>query len=299
MSALSEQIARFRRDADETQTALAEALGVSNRTVSKWENGESEPEVSYLTALADHFSTTVDALLGHAPKDPDPYAGAKGFEDLTARYSASLKEGTSRLLHAWIGLSHVERDGEPADRIPALPPDPWDEDVKKQREEQGWTSVSTAVTDSPLYTEFFTSDAVNMALALFPNRDNYGWLDSRAEELARALGLFADPRVLRLLRRMHEKDFPEKFTLAYAADLAGMKEEELEPVLSLLMGPPAPVELAEGAAKYWRYWYGSAGTLAFLSAFYSAFFTDSGARCGAFNGPFRPMIPHDGKEGTK
>ena len=129
MSALSEQNARFRRDADETQTALAEALGVSNRTVSKWENGESEPEVSYLTALADHFSVTVDALLGHAPKDPDPYAGAKGFEDLTARYSASLKEGTSRLLHAWIGLSHIERDGEPADRIPALPPDPWDEDV--------------------------------------------------------------------------------------------------------------------------------------------------------------------------
>ena len=41
MSALSEQIARFRRDADETQTALAEALGVSNRTVSKWENGVS------------------------------------------------------------------------------------------------------------------------------------------------------------------------------------------------------------------------------------------------------------------
>ena len=81
--------------------------------------------------------------------------------------------------------------------------------------------------------------------------------------------------------------------------LAGMKEEELEPILSLLMGPPAPVELAEGEAKYWRTWYGSAGTLAFLSAFYSAFFADSGARCGAFNGPFRPMIPQDGKEGTK
>ena len=41
MSLLSEQIARFRQAANETQTALADALGVSNRTVSKWENAVS------------------------------------------------------------------------------------------------------------------------------------------------------------------------------------------------------------------------------------------------------------------
>ncbi len=56
-----------------------------------------------------------------------------------------------------------------------------------------------------------TSDEVNMSVALFPNRSNYEWLDRQAEELARVIGLFADSRILRLLRRMHEKEFPREF----------------------------------------------------------------------------------------
>ena len=77
MTPLSDTIASLRREKNETQAALADFLGVSNRTVSKWENGDSEPEAQYLVALAGHFGTSVDALLGYAPKDPDPYGNAK------------------------------------------------------------------------------------------------------------------------------------------------------------------------------------------------------------------------------
>ena len=52
MSVLSDNIASLRREANETQSALADALGVSNRTVSKWENAESEPEAAMLSALS-------------------------------------------------------------------------------------------------------------------------------------------------------------------------------------------------------------------------------------------------------
>ena len=67
---LSENIAALRKAANETQNDLADALGVSNRTVSKWENGESEPDCRYLTELARHYRPTVDALLDFTPEPP-------------------------------------------------------------------------------------------------------------------------------------------------------------------------------------------------------------------------------------
>ena len=50
MKPLSDTIASLRREKNETQAALADFLGVSNRTVSKWENGESEPDAAALAA---------------------------------------------------------------------------------------------------------------------------------------------------------------------------------------------------------------------------------------------------------
>ena len=59
---LSENIAALRKAANETQNDLADALGISNRTVSKWENGESEPDCRTLMELARHYRTTWHAV---------------------------------------------------------------------------------------------------------------------------------------------------------------------------------------------------------------------------------------------
>ena len=53
----------LRRAAGMTQQELAEKLGVTNRTISKWETGETFPETSQLIPLADLFHVTVDELL--------------------------------------------------------------------------------------------------------------------------------------------------------------------------------------------------------------------------------------------
>ena len=53
----------LRRGAGMTQQELAEKLGVTNRTISKWETGETFPETSQLIPLADLFHVTVDELL--------------------------------------------------------------------------------------------------------------------------------------------------------------------------------------------------------------------------------------------
>lgn len=56
-------IARYRRRQGLTQTAMAEMLYVSNKTVSKWERGMGYPEITQLPALARLLGITVDQLL--------------------------------------------------------------------------------------------------------------------------------------------------------------------------------------------------------------------------------------------
>ena len=59
-------IAKRRKQKGLTQSQLAEYLGVSNKTVSKWETGGGLPDISLLIDLADALSITIDDLLkGH------------------------------------------------------------------------------------------------------------------------------------------------------------------------------------------------------------------------------------------
>lgn len=68
---LSEKIYYYRKKMGKSQEGLAEELGVSRQAVSKWETGESEPELSKLRALAAAFGVTVDFLLSEDAPAPD------------------------------------------------------------------------------------------------------------------------------------------------------------------------------------------------------------------------------------
>ena len=60
---LNEKIWNCRKKAGLSQEELGERVGVSRQAVSKWETGESAPEISKLKGLAEVFGTTVDWLL--------------------------------------------------------------------------------------------------------------------------------------------------------------------------------------------------------------------------------------------
>ena len=51
-----------------TQEDVAQFLSVSNKTVSKWENGASTPDLSMLVELSKYYGVTTDTLLGLAEK---------------------------------------------------------------------------------------------------------------------------------------------------------------------------------------------------------------------------------------
>ncbi len=59
---LAENIRNARKSIGLTQEQLAEKLGITLGTISKWEREASEPEISYLMELADILRTSMDAL---------------------------------------------------------------------------------------------------------------------------------------------------------------------------------------------------------------------------------------------
>ena len=63
-TAIGNYIAKKRREKNLTQEQLAEKLGVSNKTVSKWENGKCMPDYSIIEQLCSELSVTLSELLG-------------------------------------------------------------------------------------------------------------------------------------------------------------------------------------------------------------------------------------------
>ena len=57
---------KLREDVSISQKALADAIGVSQQSVNKYENHNIEPDIETLIRIADFFETSVDYLIGHS-----------------------------------------------------------------------------------------------------------------------------------------------------------------------------------------------------------------------------------------
>ena len=65
---MGKEIRRLRNDRGLTQEALAAALNVTAQTVSKWECGNSIPDVQLLPEIAVYFGVTIDQLFAMTPE---------------------------------------------------------------------------------------------------------------------------------------------------------------------------------------------------------------------------------------
>lgn len=61
---ISENLKYLRKEKNLTQEEVAEMIGVSAQSVSKWERGDTFPDITLLPALANFYKTSVDAIIG-------------------------------------------------------------------------------------------------------------------------------------------------------------------------------------------------------------------------------------------
>ena len=72
---IGKNIARLRKACGITQEELAGELGLSFQAVSRWENGQTTPDVATLQRIAQRMQVSLDALVGYtpAPRAVSPY----------------------------------------------------------------------------------------------------------------------------------------------------------------------------------------------------------------------------------
>lgn len=96
---LHEKIYELRKKNGLSQEALAESLGVSRQSVSKWETGEATPEVNKLLSLSKLFGVTTDYLLNDETEEENVSETAKNetpssdFEVTSVSESTPTKKG--------------------------------------------------------------------------------------------------------------------------------------------------------------------------------------------------------------
>ena len=66
-------ISELRKEKELTQTGLADIIGVSDKTVSKWECGRGMPEISTLPLLCETLGISVNELLSGERLEADTY----------------------------------------------------------------------------------------------------------------------------------------------------------------------------------------------------------------------------------
>lgn len=82
-----------------SQEALAEKIGVSRQAVSKWENGDAEPEIGKLRLLAETFGVTADWLLSDEEPEGEKTAEPEAaFGENSAGHSSNLADSIPGLI---------------------------------------------------------------------------------------------------------------------------------------------------------------------------------------------------------
>ena len=102
-------IAEIRKEQNMTQLDLAKKLGVTDRAVSKWENGRGMPDISLIKPLCDELSVSVNELFcGERIREENISQKAEENIVNTLKYSKKkIKKVTVLLLSAVAGVMVV------------------------------------------------------------------------------------------------------------------------------------------------------------------------------------------------
>ena len=106
---IANNLIKFRKSAGLTQGELAEKLCYSDKSVSKWERGDSVPDIVVLKKLADLYNVTVDTLISPNAKKPKstrsflPFLRQKHF--LITLMSIGLVWLVATIVYACLGMA--------------------------------------------------------------------------------------------------------------------------------------------------------------------------------------------------
>ena len=100
-------IASCRKEEGMTQAELAEKLGISDRAVSKWENGKSMPDSGIMLELCGFLKINVNELLSGERIMAEFYSKQVEENLLTMKREVEERDRRALKLEYWMGFSAV------------------------------------------------------------------------------------------------------------------------------------------------------------------------------------------------
>lgn len=96
-------LAELRRERELTQEQLAEKLGTSNKTISRWENGNYMPPVEMLMELSEFYGVSINELLsGRRLDDAETKSAAEeNLKSVLEDSAFSLEEKKKYFAKKW------------------------------------------------------------------------------------------------------------------------------------------------------------------------------------------------------
>ena len=108
---LGEKLSRLRRENNYTQEELAELLGVSRQSVSKWESDIAYPETDKLKKISKLFDCSLDYLLNDNLEEKNSTNHEKTlFEELQSTVKKQFRERKSEKTVLGMPLYHIGRN---------------------------------------------------------------------------------------------------------------------------------------------------------------------------------------------
>ena len=246
---IAEKLVELRAAKGVTQGDVAKHLAVSNKTVSKWENGISMPDLPMLVGLSQYFGITADALLGltegqeRAPSTEEEIATL--FRGLDRRKSVLKAFETVRALVPAMYERSSKYHDDASDKESVVP-----------------SGASYGCRSSISLHEFFefaaSSKDVNVAVMLLRNEANFAWMKDadKQKEIVKIFRFLSSEDVLSVLYFVHSTNCSESFTADYVASNTGLSEERVAQILDTFCSVGAchwlTAHLAEGEVRVYE-----------------------------------------------
>lgn len=95
-------ISELRKEKNLTQKELAERIGVSDKTISKWETGRGIPDIAYMEPLCTSLGITMNELISGEKLSEDAYS-AKAEENIMTLMNENATNKKSNIIATLIG----------------------------------------------------------------------------------------------------------------------------------------------------------------------------------------------------
>lgn len=96
-------LAELRREKELTQEQLAERLGTSNKTISRWENGNYMPLVEMLCLLSEFYGVSINELISgkRLEQNEEKQAAEENLKEVLSVSTFSLEERKAYFIKKW------------------------------------------------------------------------------------------------------------------------------------------------------------------------------------------------------